>query len=175
MQLRSGDVVLIPGKDHRIGEGWPGIPQARRDIIGRCLQRKVKIVVKGHTTTLALLPSIVKQHSEFMGQGHWVTVSDLMENPSILASSLHADKVLLTFDLDEVAHQSGVLLISSDLSRVGVRRTQNGGTVELICNLLLASESPNNPPTGSKTINDIQLQDGDIIEIPEHPDSGVSQ
>ncbi len=61
--LEWGDIVLIPQLDHNVSEGWHGLSQSERDTLGKCLLRKVKVVVKGQTTQFALLPSIVRWSS----------------------------------------------------------------------------------------------------------------
>jgi ankyrin repeat protein len=62
-----------------------------------------------------------------------------------------------TFDLTTVVSRSGLLLLSSDLSHVRLIRK---GTPPQVLAFNLEPES--NPP-------DVQLKDGDVIEIPERP------
>ena len=74
---------------------------------------------------------------------------------------MSAPKTLSGFRLRSVMLQANVLRVSSDLSRVKVRRTdpKTKQVQELLFDL--ATTPANNDPS------DLWLQDGDIIEVPE--------
>ncbi len=57
LELQAGDVVMIPALDHKLNESWPGLSEADRIAFGKCLARTVRIVVKGQTTQLTLVPN----------------------------------------------------------------------------------------------------------------------
>jgi ankyrin repeat protein len=189
--LEWGDVVMIPQQDHKIDMGWGGLSREVRNALAKCLLRKVQIVVKGQTTTLGLLPSIIRSYSGSSGRdgGGWWTTTDSEDDPDSFAAPLHADKVLLTFDLNQVVHQANVLLISSDMTRVKVTRRNPaaGGTpLVIICNLESSSAQPGSPYFSGSVIinpvspmpdsaNDIQLMDGDVVEIPERAEGSAQK
>lgn len=159
--LEWGDIVLIPQLDHKIDAFWQGLNQSERGTLGKCLMRKVKVVVKGQTTQLALLPAIVQSY--VLGNGN--SRSSHADLSASLAGALNGEKVLYNCDLDLVVHDANVLLISSDLSRVKVTRSEaNAGGHPLVMEFNLEPS----------TVPQFQLQDGDVIEIPER-DSGASQ
>jgi ankyrin repeat protein len=155
-RLEWGDIVLIPQLDHNVSESWHGLSQSIRDALGKCLLRKVKVVVKEQTTQFDLLPPIVK-YTVIPGGLGWVTVGDGRLSPA-LAGTLKGENVLYTFDLNQVVHDANVLLISSDLSRVKVTRDDpaTGGHPLVMEFNLETQPAP-----------DITLRDGDVIEIPE--------
>jgi hypothetical protein len=157
IQLEWGDIVLIPQLDHNVGEGWGGLSQSNRYALGKCLLQKVELVVDGQSTKLALLPAIM-QWSYFAGSmGGWGQQGPVPLS-SAFTSMLDGEKPLFSFDLNQVVHQANVLRLSSDLSRVKV--TRRGADIHaqpVVMEFNLEAQ-----PTP-----DIQLQDGDVIEIPE--------
>jgi len=160
-RLEWGDIVLIPQLDHNVSEGWRGLSESERDTLGKCLLRKVKVVVKGQTAQLALLPSIVQTYSctaaGWSGGDTWFLSGPNPLSPSLIGT-LNGQTVLCNFDLNQVMHQANVLLISSDLSRVKVtRHGSNAGESPQVLDFNLETQPP----------PDVSLQDGDVIEIPE--------
>ena len=159
--LEWGDIVLIPQLDHKVNEGWPGLSQSDRDTLGKCLLRKVKMVVKGQTTQFTLLPPIVQWYS-YTAAGGPMGDPRFQGGPSgiplSLAGALNGESVLYSYDLNQVVHDANVLLISSDLSRVKVtRRESEAGGHPQVMEFNLETQPPPNVP----------LQDGDVVEIPE--------
>ena len=163
--LEWGDVVLIPQLDHNVNAGWQGLSQSERGTLGKCLLRTVKVVVKGQTTTLALLPPIVRWYSFAYNEGRSWSQQDAGGDLSAsLTTALNGEKVLYNYDLNQVVHDAKVLLISSDLSRVKVSRSASkAGEHPLVMEFNLETQPP---PV-------LQLLDGDVIEIPER-DRGAS-
>ncbi len=159
--LEWGDIVLIAELDHHVGEGWPGISQSERDTLGKCLMRKVKMVVKGQTTQFTLLPPIVGWYC-YTAAGEPMGETWFQGGPCIISSSLAAllngETILYSFDLHQVVHGANVLLISSDLSHVKVTRRESeaGGPPQVMEFNLETQPTPN-----------VELKDGDVIEIPE--------
>ena len=163
----------------------------------KCLAIRAAIVVKGHTNWVSLNPY---WYSEF-GQGGPLQLFRaapptppgvrIFDNRSYLSSGIpgredeHGEVVeLSSFWLYGVVHGANVILTSSDLSRVKVRRVDptSGKTAEMIFDLnqeikemAAAPPSPTPPGVGAQTaifqqepkVTDLRLRDGDIIEIPE--------
>jgi ankyrin repeat protein len=157
IQLQWGDIVLIPQLDHNVGENWPGLSQSNRDALGKCLLRKVELVVDGQSTKLTLLPAIMQWYYFAGSMGGWGRQGPFALS-SVFTSILDGEKPLFSFDLNQVVHQANVLRISSDLSRVKV--TRRGADIHaqpVVMEFNLEAQPPPN----------IQLQDGDVIEIPE--------
>jgi hypothetical protein len=149
----------------------------------------VRIVVKGETTKLVLLPQLPEPPSPFFPGMY---APQMPGTRTIIGgdkpSGSPVEKTLRTFLLNEVVHQANVLLLSSDLSRVKV--TRNG--LEMQFNLEppppvsrptppgmpgAPRPMPGPPSPGmaarstasavSSTSANLWLRDGDIIEIPE--------
>jgi ankyrin repeat protein len=177
--LEWGDIVLIPQMDHKLNEFWQGLSESERGALGKCLLRKVKIIVKGQTTELALLPPIVQWYAANNGG-----ISDDANLSASLTGALNGARVLYDYDLNSVVHQANVLLISSDLRRVKVTRRESadGGKPLVMAINLEAQPSPDVPRIGfpgwrplpptdarirAQNPSAFQLSDGDIIEIPE--------
>ncbi len=152
--LEWGDIVEIPEQDHKINEQWGGLTRQACEMMRKCLEKKVKIIVKGETTTVALRPELFSQQS-----------------PS------HEAVVLSYCWLDPVVHNCGLLRASSDLTRVKVKHHDpvTGQSQELLFNLSHSAQltTPQVPLAvfgGGQTHdsrNDLWLRDGDVIEIPE--------
>jgi len=164
-KLDWGDVLEIPEKDHRLDENWDGFSQGELSNLVRCVTRKVRMIVKGQTNELLLLPQIAREHLQYAAGGGWPMVrtdpekrfdkptSSFSQFPSRpVHLRLWPESNLYTFDLSKVVHDSGLLLLSSDLTRVQVRRAD--GSVRTF-NL---ESSP--PPA-------FTLREGDEIDVPE--------
>jgi cytohesin len=127
--LAWGDIVEIPVADHVLNSGWQGWEQVSLETLQKCLGRKVDIVVKGKVTTKNL--------------GPWINTKP------IIGASFWFKPVLLS---------SGLLLASSDLSRIKVTRTDpvKGEKREYILDCSESQPAPN-----------FWLRDGDVIEVPD--------
>jgi len=138
--LQWGDIVDVPELDHRIDAGWPGLDKEIREALTKCLERAVVLIVKGGSKKITLRPTLGRQ----------------LPKSSIADPS---DSVILfNFRLRNVVYGSHLLLSSSDVTRVKVKRKDaaTGKLQEMQFNL---EKQSNN--------NDLWLRDGDIIEVPE--------
>jgi len=138
--LEWGDLIDIPEGEHRLNERWVGLRPEDRQSFANCLSRKVSISVKAKTNSVDLL-----------APSNWV-----MPVGESLPSRYQAAE---TFWLNQTVKRSGLLLTSSDLSRVAVRRLdiETGSSQEWTFDLT------KEPSVG----NDLWLRDGDVIEVPE--------
>jgi ankyrin repeat protein len=158
--LEWGDIVEIPEQDHKISEGWYGLGRHACEMMRKCLEKKVKIIVKGETTTVTL-------RQGFNGQ----------VSPYDAGTKVSEGIVLNVYWLDAVVYNCGLLRASSDLTHVKVKHRDpvTGQSQELMFNLSLVSQadrsgiavinSPHDQTHDSR--NDLWLRDGDVIEIPE--------
>jgi ankyrin repeat protein/N-acetylneuraminic acid mutarotase len=134
--LKWGDVVEIPEADHLLGDVWRSLPESVLESLKNCLTRHVQISVKGQMTNMDLAPFTAETGS--LGRlGFW---------------SNHS------FMLSPVLRSSGLLLASSDLSRVKVTRrdSRSGTTNEWIIDCSSSADPP-----------DFWVLDGDQIDVPE--------
>ena len=150
VELQWGDIVEIPEADHKIDEKWAGLEDNIGDALVKCLKRNVDIVVKGQVTKMTLLPRIPlydKRPDHAHNTFHFPPAS-----PSA------SEKQIRFFTLNDVVRNANVILASSDLTRVKVRRTDpaSGNKTEMTFNL-----EKTDPET------DLWLKDGDVIELPE--------
>jgi hypothetical protein len=97
--LQWGDIVEIPIADHVLNESWKGFPNSTLESFGKCLSRKVEIIVKGKNTPMTVAPRILVKPSLF---------------PEFAAR--------VPFWIKPVLLNSKLLLASSDLSRIKVTR-----------------------------------------------------
>ena len=144
MPLAWGDIVEIPEMDHKVNAQWGGLSEPVRNALSKCLQRHVEIIVKGQTTKVTLNQTFqVLPHASF-GTASAAPATDTVQ--------------LSSFWLHEVVHGANVLLASSDLTRVKVKRTDPATRKieESVFNL-----DKGDPRTA------LWLRDGDMIEIPE--------
>ena len=150
VELKWGDVIEIPETDHKINETWLGLDDAVGDALAKCLRRQIEIVVKGQATRFTLLPR-VPIYEKRPNYSHMT-----FHFPSPASSA--TDKQVRYFSLSDVVHDANVILASSDLTQVKVRRTDTatGKKTEMTFNL-----EKTDPET------DLLLKDGDVIEIPE--------
>ncbi|MEW6305166.1 MAG: ankyrin repeat domain-containing protein [Verrucomicrobiota bacterium] len=145
--LEWGDIVTIPELDHQINAIWSGY--AAEEIVNTlrtCLTRKVQISIKGQTRELTLAPEIRPVRAPGPpGPGR------APGNPSAWQISQP------NFCLKHVINEAHVLRVSSDQSRIKVKRTDADGRIrEMLFDL-----SKTDPQT------DLWLRDGDLIEIPD--------
>jgi ankyrin repeat protein len=156
VSLQWGDIVEIPEADHNVNEVWLGLADPVQQMLKSCLGGHVAIVVKGRTNEATLAPYFFALNTimvipETVGQNpRWM---------SALANGVIPPKPeIVSFWLYDVVQAADVLLTSSDLSRVKVRRVDptSRKTVEMIFNL--EKDDPQNK---------LWLRDGDVIEVPE--------
>ena len=150
--LQFGDVVEIPEADHVVNEPWMGLTTNELFTLKNCLTRHLQITVNGQTTNLTVAPQV------------WELVPGSSEYPlSSLGAKMPPEVGLLKFEpfmLWPVLENSKLLLASSDLSRVQVKRRDaaTGKTHEWTVDC----SNSNSPP-------DFWLRDGDVIGVPEKP------
>ena len=139
--LEWGDLIEIPEREHRLSEGWSGPSEELMRPIKQCLARKVTLKVKGQSKELPL-----------------VVASNWIQEPGAIAGGGSRLIPSTTFRLHQVVQRSGLLLTSSDTSRVKVKRidTSTGRLQEWLFDLSAAGGS-----------EDLWLRDGDAVEVPE--------
>ncbi len=143
--LEWGDIVEIPEQDHRVSETWMGLTRQAGEMMRKCLEKKVKIILKGETTLVTLRPDFIAPSG-----GRYEAERKVSEG------------IVLNYCwLDGVVHNCGLLRASSDLTHVKVQHHDpvSGQSQELVYNL---SDRQARDPR-----NDLWLRDGDVIEIPE--------
>ena len=164
MWLEWGDVLEIPERDHKLNEQWQGLSQQVLDSLQRCVKRTVDIIVKGQSTKVILIPSA---GSSMATVGSSPGIKPLGRySPRLQQVIERAPKgdatpngpTLQNCWLSHVVRNVDVLLSSSDLSRVQVKRVDPATkqTREFVFNLEQAEPR-----------NDLWLRDGDVIEVPE--------
>jgi cytohesin len=147
--LQWGDVVEIPEADHPINALWQGLPEEILARLKGCLDRQVRLTVKGQTTNLLLSLQTGPPPAGSPPAG--VQILDV-NAPNATPPS---------FALLPVLQSSGLLRASSDLSRVKVKRRDaaTGQAYELVFDC----------SNGSGPGPGFWLQNGDAIEVPEKP------
>ena len=145
--LQFGDVVEIPEADHVMNEPWPGLSTNELFTLKNCLSQHLQIIVNGQTTNITLAPQITMTPN---------VVHRVEEGPITLVSLLKFEPFMLW----PVLENSKLLLASSDLSRVTVKRHE--GATGKTREWTVDCSNPNSPPN-------FWLRDGDVIEVPEKP------
>jgi ankyrin repeat protein/N-acetylneuraminic acid mutarotase len=148
VHLAWGDVIEIPESDHPLDQSWPGFPMADFATLKTCLTRQVEIVIKGQGTNITLAPD-----TRFV-QATLFPMSPLSR----------VNKAACW--IKPVLRDSGLLLASSDLSRVKVTRRDpaTGQKREWVVDCSEASPAP-----------DLWLRDGDKIEVPDKTNSASAE
>ncbi len=150
--LRFGDVVEIPEADHVINERWPGLSTNELFSLKSCLTRHLQITVNGQTTNIVVGPQV------------WELIPGSTEYPmSSLGANMPPETGLLTaepFMIWPVLNNSKLLLASSDLSRVVVKRRD--AATGRMHEWTVDCSDPGQP-------SNFWLRDGDMIEVPEKP------
>lgn len=147
--LAWGEVVNIPEADHPLNQPWAGFSNAELTNLVKCLSREVEVVIKGNTNTATIGPKV---NFATFGRSGGPGSPGLpgLPDPTIVKASLWLRAAL---------RNSGLLLASSDLSRVKVtRHDADGQTHQWV---LDCSEGKPAPA--------LWLENGDIIEVPEKP------
>jgi len=149
-QLRWGDVVEIPEKDHVLNERWPGLSTNELFTLKNCLTRHLQISVKGQITNIVITPQVKE------------LVPGSREYPlSSYGAKMEPAVSLLKFEpfmLWPVLKDSKLLLASSDLSHIKVKRRDT--TTGKMHEWIVDCSNPQAPPN-------LWLRDGDVIEVPE--------
>jgi ankyrin repeat protein len=137
--LEWGDVVEIAEADHPLNVRWPGFSAKEYANLKKCLSREIEVIVKGKSTKVTLAPEIRFE-----------------ENSTPVRLSLIT--TLTPFWIKPALHKTGLLLASSDLAHIRVKRVdpKTGAKREW---LLDCSDSASAP--------DFWLRDGDVIEVPD--------
>ncbi|MDB6121650.1 MAG: Ankyrin repeat-like protein [Pedosphaera sp.] len=115
--LEWGDVLEIPELDHKLNETWGGLSSNARRTLENCLAARVDIVVKGQTNSVILKPDLKNAAASFEAK-----LKEITTRASNGAAETNALPVISNFRLNQVVHMAGVILASSDLSRVKVKR-----------------------------------------------------
>jgi ankyrin repeat protein len=176
--LQWGDVIEIPETDHRAQERWTGLTTAELAGIGKILTRTVQLVVKGETHPVTIVPVGVPTPGMFGGVPGppaflATAVSPAATPPDPRLFGVEQTKLSppgqprlerrygwSAFRLRPILDGANVLRVSSDLSRVRVKRTDpvNGKRREWT----LDYSSP-----GPQPLSDFWLRNGDVVEVPD--------
>ncbi len=151
--LHFGDVVEIPEADHVINEPWMGLSTNELFTLKNCLTRHLQITVNGQTTNFVVAPQV----EEILPGSPGYTM--LRPVPGTTFQGWPPETTLLKnepFMLWPVLDNTKLVLASSDLSHVTVKRRDGGKTHEWTVDC----SNPNSPPN-------FWLRDGDVIEVPE--------
>ena len=141
--LKWGDLVVVSERVHPLNVPWAGFPSDVETNILHCLKRQVTVSAGNQTKTVVLQPP---DYFFRMRRGEVVIAQG--------AAPLHEQ-----FRLKTVLRESQLLLSTSDLTHVRVKRTDpvTGEPLELTFNL----ETLEDPQ------RDFWVRDGDVIEVPE--------
>ena len=160
--LQFGDVVEIPEADHPLSVSWTGLPATILGELKKCLERTVEINVKGKTTKVNLYPSNKTYPS--------VLEAIISTNNGV---TTEARKKVDSFWLEPVLRTANVLLASSDLTRVKIKRTDPA--TKKVSGIIFNCTRPEGNISG-QAAPDFWLQDGDVIEVPErNPNAPASE
>jgi ankyrin repeat protein/tetratricopeptide (TPR) repeat protein len=141
--LEWGDRVEIRETEHPLNANWPGLDGTIATNISRCLGRRVELVVKARTNRTELRASALFANQTFGPDGRHLNGHGITHD---------------SFRLGEVLRRSGLLLTTSDLARVRVRRRD---PVTSKPQEWIIDETKPDPET------DLWVRDGDVIEVPE--------
>jgi cytohesin len=134
--LNWGDVIEIPEANHLVTAKWEGLTQAQKATLAKCLRRTVQVIIQGKTNQLVL--------------------------STVSASETNR---LNNFFLNHVLANSGLLLASSDLSRVKVTRAEKNGQPGGV--QILRVDTFNLWSDEGPQLTSLWLRDGDVIEVPD--------
>ena len=136
--LEWGDLIDVPEGEHKLDERWNGMLAVDVEAVTKCLARNVTLTVKGKAKEVPLIV------------GSWRT-----EHGAAGVIRYYPER---PFRLRHIVLGSGLLLTSSDTTRVKVTRSDAAnGFKEWTFDL------SKEPSAG----NDLWLRDGDNIEVPE--------
>jgi ankyrin repeat protein len=144
--LQWGDILRIPQIEHHVNESWLGLSAETVTNLDACLARTVKIVVQGNTND--------------------VNLNLYRPPPASFANIWRAgsipNRMIWSFLLDQVVRDANVLLNTSDLSRVRLRRKDAETSGQPLAREFDLSKEP---------APQVWLRDGDEIEIPDRADT----
>ena len=189
--LQWGDEVEIPELDHKVNQPWGGISKTIHETLDKCLTRVVRIIVKGQTNTLRLSPNGNNAERDIQARLNKLRAQEA----GIHAPATNNFSTISSCRLREVVYGAGVILASSDLSRVKVTRIDPSTKKTEAMVFDMEQPRSNLPPRsfpgqglrpgpsmnpGSFAYNvnpngqynpqtDLWLRDCDVIEIPEKP------
>jgi ankyrin repeat protein len=150
--LEWGDRVMIPERDHGLNESWSPPPELRT-LLENCLSRRVRLIVKGMTNNVRLLPHVFPAGHSF-------------KSPTLTDS----ERTVFSFRLASVVYAANVLRASSDVTKVRVKRTDSRSKASQEWTLDLTRVTAWNEvrqPSKIPLEHDLWLRDGDVIEVPE--------
>lgn len=140
--LKFGDVVEIPETDHGLNEQWMGLSTNQLFALAQCLTRRLQITVNGVTTNIIIKPQVK-------------CIQTPVSTPPVLFWNAEVQQPLMLWP---VLDDSQLLLSSSDLSRVTVKR-RDALTGKIHERTVDCSDFQREPY--------VWLRDGDKIEVPE--------
>ncbi|HEY3761533.1 MAG TPA: ankyrin repeat domain-containing protein [Verrucomicrobiae bacterium] len=141
--LQFGDVVEIPETDHVINQLWYGLNTNELFSLKKCLIRHLQVTINGQATNVVIAPQVELDAPPFA-----------FMQPSIKVSKFQP------FMIWPVLENSQLLLASSDLSRVEVKRRDT--TTGKMHQWTVDCSNSDSPPN-------FWLRDGDEIIVPEKP------
>jgi len=129
------------------------------------MSRRVQIVIKQETNTLALVPPLPPRFGETppdKDEGLRGKKGETLARP---------DQTLFVFRLNQVVYGSGLLRTSSDLTKVHVTRTDSATKKkqERTIDLTKLRPEEKGPVHNIGQGQDLWLREGDVIEIPDKP------
>jgi ankyrin repeat protein len=117
--LQAGDMVEISEREHKVADQWSGLSDVEITALEKCLLRTVRIVVKGTTNDIALLPPRFGVTQERVAE---------------VFNGRKPDTVVGSFLLDGLVRDANILLSTWDLSRVQLTRHGAKITFDLTAN-----------------------------------------
>jgi hypothetical protein len=147
---------LIPELDHSLNETWAGLPKEYKDLLDRCVTRRVQVVVKNETNTVQLVgPSFKPVPVAPAGPGS--------------AAATSTGKVIRSFRIADVVYGANVLRASSNPTRVRVTRASPTATNRWEFDVTRIQVTSTGPFDQTKLWwhYAFWLRDGDVIEIPD--------
>ena len=142
--LEWGDLIEVPELEHKLTDQWAGPTTEFVRAVTNCLSRSFTLTVKGQPAKRTWHPL--------------VNTMRVNNTSGALGDLIPVGFNRMRFSLMAVVHDSGLLLSSSDRSRVKVKRTDpdTGEVREWTYNV--------EKDAGH---DDLWVRDGDVIEVPE--------
>jgi len=142
--LKFGDVVEIPETDHGLNDQWMGLSTNQLLTLSHCLTRHLQITVNGVTTNIIVKPQMTSN-----------PIAGVTWPSQHISWNVEPQQQLMLWP---VLDDTGLLLSSSDLSRVTVKRRDvvTGKTHKWTVDCSDFQKEPG-----------FWLRDGDEIDVPE--------
>jgi ankyrin repeat protein len=172
--LEWGDIVEVAVKDHLVDEKWLNYPNEILEKLGRWQIRRVDCIIKGQTNKVWLSPrlhptqtsSLIESIGKQFANIGVTNISTISENPKVIRLELRGAQgattlpIVRNYQLNWALRNAGILLASSDLTRVTVKRIDpiTKQPLEMVFDINEAR-----PET------DLWLRDGDMIIVPDKP------